>query len=1253
MNTTNYRIFVEKLPRFRVEADSLRRELNANLNLSLGSLRLLNNVYDLFGFTPELLEKSRYTVFGEVVTDEVTDTCDLEGHKYLAVEYLPGQFDQRAASAVDCVRLIDPSADVRIRSAKLLVFDDTVSDEELARIRHYYINAVESREKDLGRLCDMEQAEVKPVEVLEGFRDMSDQELDDFCSSHGLAMNADDLREVVTYFRSEGRDPYETELRILDTYWSDHCRHTTFTTELEGITVEESFVREEIEGSLALYLRIRRELGREHKSICLMDMATIGARYLRQRGLLDDLEVSEENNACSVYVDVDVDGRAEKWLLQFKNETHNHPTEIEPFGGASTCLGGAIRDPLSGRSYVYQAMRVTGAGNIYQKVSDTLAGKLQSVISKKAAAGYSSYGNQIGLATTHVREIYHDDYVAKRLEVGAVVGAVKACNVRRERPAAGDKIIMLGGRTGRDGIGGATGSSKEHNAKSLETCGSEVQKGNAPEERKLERLFRRPEVTRLIKKSNDFGAGGVSVAIGELADGLDIYLDRVKTKYSGLNSTELAISESQERMAVVIESKDVEEFMRYCREENIEAVHVADVTSTARMRMFNGDRKVVDLSREFIDSAGAKHYAEAKIGEVENRDPFRRDLTGDSLAERFANNLRDNNVVSQRGLIEMFDSTIGRSTVLMPFGGRTQRSETQVSVQKLPTDGYTDTASIMAFGYNPYVASWSPYHGAAYAVVEAAAKVVAAGARYDRMRYSYQEYFERMTHNPESWGKPLAALLGALKMQVELGLPSIGGKDSMSGTFQQINVPPMLMAFGITTVNASTVISTDLKAPGHRLYLIRHTPQENYMPDTEQLRRNFTFVSDEIERGKILCRLVRGLRRCGRGPGEDGLRQRGGGRGDDGRGETLRVCLRLDPRRVRGYARISRGRADRYHGGRCGPDGERCADAARRALPRQYGAFCRDLSRQGGQLGRGDDLDARAAPFRLSGRGHGAPARLHSGIPRNELRLRHGQGLPPRGGRGGDGCALQHRRRRHPPLDRAHEGADPPGAHLRAERRILGGRRTRRKRQVYCQCSEQQGYPGGDPCAARPWRTHPRHLQRIPGAGQVGPAALRTAGHGDQGVADALPQRHQPPHLADCDHPRGDHRLAVAGRIRAGRAACDRRKPRRGQVRRQPRAGRAALRQRTGGLPVCRLRRAADGRGPLQPQRFVVCHRGHHLAERSDPRQDGPYGALREEPLQEHRRQQGAEPFPQCRRLFPQKITRKQYGPKHKTEEVP
>ncbi len=847
----NYRIFVEKLPRFRVEAESLRRELNANLNLNLKELRLLN-VYDLFGFDAELLEKTRYSVFGERVTDNVSCECSLEGKRFLAVEFLPGQFDQRAASAVDCVRLIDPKAEVKIRSSKLLIFDDGTTEEQMARIRHYCINAVESREKNLEVLGDLEQVDVAPVPVLEGFTSMGEEALEPFCKEYGLAMNADDLREVVAYFKKEGRDPRETELKILDTYWSDHCRHTTFTTELEDIVVEESFLKNDIDSTLAAYLRIRRELGREHKSICLMDMATIGARYLRKQGLLDDLEVSDENNACSIFVDVDVDGQTERWLLQFKNETHNHPTEIEPFGGASTCLGGAIRDPLSGRSYVYQAMRVTGAGNIWQKVEDTIAGKLpQSVISKRAAAGYSSYGNQIGLATTHVREVYDEGYLAKRLEVGAVVGAVKADHVRRERPEAGDKILLLGGRTGRDGIGGATGSSKEHDDHSLETCGSEVQKGNAPEERKLERLFRRAEVTRLIKKSNDFGAGGVSVAIGELADGLDIYLDRVPVKYSGLNATELAISESQERMSVVVERGDVEEFEKYCREENIEVVEVADVTDTARMRMFYKGEQIVDLSREFIDSAGARHYAKARIAAVEECNPFERKIEGESLKERFLANLKDRNVLSQRGLIEMFDSTIGRSTVLMPFGGKTQRSETQVSVQKLPVDGFTDTASIMAFGYNPRLTAWSPYHGAAYAVVEAAAKVVAAGGDYEKMRYSYQEYFERMTREAKSWGKPLAALLGALKMQIELGLPSIGGKDSMSGTFQHINVPPMLMAFGITTVPASRVISTDFKGAGHRLAVVRHTPLENGMPDTEQLKRNFKFVTGQIAQGHI------------------------------------------------------------------------------------------------------------------------------------------------------------------------------------------------------------------------------------------------------------------------------------------------------------------------------------------------------------------------------------------------------------------
>ena len=848
----NYRIFVEKYPEFQVEAASLKAELNENLQLDLQSLRLLN-VYDLFGFTPELLEKSRYSVFGEIVTDNVSDECDLTGTRYIAVEYLPGQFDQRAASAVDCVHLIDPKADVRIKSSQLIILSGDTDDATIAKIKHYYINAVESREKDLSKLTDAESAAVKPVPVLDGFTKMTDADLEPFCRKMGLAMNADDLREVVKYFTEEGRDPNETELRILDTYWSDHCRHTTFTTELEEIGVEESFMKEDIDGTLNLYLKMRRELGREHKGLNLMDMATIGGRYLRKAGLLDDMEVSEENNACSIYVDVDVDGRLEKWLLMFKNETHNHPTEIEPFGGAATCLGGAIRDPLSGRSYVYQAMRVTGAGDIYKPVAETLQGKLpQCVITKKAAHGYSSYGNQIGLATTHVREIYDEGYTAKRLEVGAVVGAVKADKVRRESPKPGDVVLMLGGRTGRDGIGGATGSSKEHTEESLETCGSEVQKGNAPEERKLQRLFRRPEVTKLIKKSNDFGAGGVSVAIGELTDGLDIYLDRVPVKYNGLNATELAISESQERMSVVVEAKDEAEFMEYCHSENIEVTHVADVTDTERMRMFYGDKIVADLQRKFIDSAGAKHFAKAEIAAVEEKNPFCRKVEGETLKEKLLNNLSDANVVSQKGLIEMFDSSIGRSTVLMPYGGELQLTETQVSVQKLPTDGYTDTASMMAFGFNPVISKWSPYHGAAYSMVEACAKVVAAGGRYEKMRFSCQEYFERMTHDPQVWGKPMSALLGSLKMQVALGLPSIGGKDSMSGTFEHINVPPTLISFGITTVDAKNVISPELKWEGNRLWLVKHTPLDNYMPDVDQLKKNWAFVEEQIAGGNAV-----------------------------------------------------------------------------------------------------------------------------------------------------------------------------------------------------------------------------------------------------------------------------------------------------------------------------------------------------------------------------------------------------------------
>ena len=853
---SDYRIFVEKYPGFRVEAESLLSELNENLQLKLKMLRLLN-VYDLFGFTPELLEKSRYSVFGEVVTDEVTDLMP-EAKRYIAVEYLPGQFDQRAASAVDCVHLIDPKADISIKSSKLIIMDDDAAEETLDKIRHYVINHVESREKDLGKLSDTEHAAVKEVPLLEGFRQLGEQDLGSFCKKMGLAMNEDDLREVRKYFTAEGRDPNETELRILDTYWSDHCRHTTFTTELEDISVEDSFIKEDIDGTISLYLKMRKDLGREGKGLNLMDMATIGARYLRKAGKLDDMEVSEENNACSIYIDVNVDNKPERWLLMFKNETHNHPTEIEPFGGAATCLGGAIRDPLSGRSYVYQAMRVTGAGDIYRPVSETIPGKLpQKVITRKAAQGYSSYGNQIGLATTHVREIFHEGYTAKRMEVGAVVGAVKAANVRRESPKPGDVVLMLGGRTGRDGIGGATGSSKEHTEESLETCGSEVQKGNPPEERKLERLFRRPEVTRLIKKSNDFGAGGVSVAIGELTAGLDIYLDRVPVKYSGMNSTELAISESQERMAVVIEAKDEDLFKEYCHSENIEVTHVADVTDTERMRMFNKGELVVDLRRDFIDSAGAKHYSKAIVGAVDGTDPFYRDIPGKNLKDRMFANLQDPNVTSQKGLIEMFDSTIGRSTVLMPFGGELQTTETQVSVQKLPVDGFTDTASMMAFGFNPDLCEWSPYHGAAYSFVEACTKIVSAGGDWRTMRFSCQEYFERMTSDPHTWGKPMAALLGALKMQEAFGLPSIGGKDSMSGSFETehgpIHVPPTLIAFGITPVKVGDVISPEFKWEGDNLYLVRHTPLENRMPNIEQLKKNWDNIHEKIKDGTIVA----------------------------------------------------------------------------------------------------------------------------------------------------------------------------------------------------------------------------------------------------------------------------------------------------------------------------------------------------------------------------------------------------------------
>ncbi len=845
------RIFVEKKEGFRVEAKSLQNDLNLNLRLNLKNLRLLN-IYDIFNIDEALYEKAKYQVFGEIVTDDIIEDLETKNLKYLAVEFLPGQFDQRAQSAEACLKLINPKSKAKIKSGKLLIFDENITNNDIERIKAYYINKVESREKNLKSLREKNKAVTTNVKILTGFRDLTDNDLTPFINEYSLAMNEDDLKCVVEYFKEEGRDPYETEIRILDTYWSDHCRHTTFNTEFLEITIDESFISNEIKEAYDLYLHMRKELNRENKKVCLMDMACIAARYLKKNGYLDDLEESEENNACSIFVNVNENSKEEKWLLQFKNETHNHPTEIEPFGGASTCLGGAIRDPLSGRSYVYQAMRVTGSGDIYQNVSDTLEHKLpQKVISTKAASGYSSYGNQIGLATTHVKEIYHDGYVAKRLEVGAVVGAVRAKEVRRETPKAGDVILMFGGRTGRDGIGGATGSSKVHNSKSLETCSSEVQKGNAPEERKIEHLFRREEVCKLIKKSNDFGAGGVSVAIGELADGLNIYLDRVQVKYTGLNPTELAISESQERMAVVVDKKDEAKFKKYCKEENLEVIHIADVTDDARLKMYYNNTLYVNISRKFIDSAGANHSAKCHVLAHKEGNFFERKIKND-FKEEALNLLKDKNVATQKGLVEMFDSTIGRSTVLMPYGGKYQLSETQVSCQKLPVGNKTTTtASVLAYGYDPYLTESSPFLGSQYAVIDACAKVVASGAKYNKMRFSYQEYYEKMTSS-EKFGLPFESLLGAIKIQNDLHLPSIGGKDSMSGSFNELHVPPMLMAFGITTVDVRNVISTDFKNDGNYIYLIKHNPLAHLMPNTKELDENFTYINENIVNKNIV-----------------------------------------------------------------------------------------------------------------------------------------------------------------------------------------------------------------------------------------------------------------------------------------------------------------------------------------------------------------------------------------------------------------
>ena len=822
------RIFVEKKADFRVKSDSLVKELQHNLQLkTLNDLRIVQ-VYDVFNLAEDLFARAEKHIFSEQVTDTVLDEAtvqaDLEKYAFFAIESLPGQFDQRAASSQEALLLLGSSNDVTVNTAQLYLVNKDIDANELEAVKNYLLNPVDSRFKDITvgiAKQDFSESD-KTIPSLDFFETYTAEDFAQYKAEQGLAMEVDDLLFIQDYFKSIGRVPTETELKVLDTYWSDHCRHTTFETELKNIDFSASKFEKQLQATYDKYIAMRDELGRTEKPQTLMDMATIFGRYERANGRLDDMEVSDEINACSVEIEVDVNGVKEPWLLMFKNETHNHPTEIEPFGGAATCIGGAIRDPLSGRSYVYQAMRISGAGDITAPISETRAGKLpQQVISKTAAHGYSSYGNQIGLATTYVREYFHPGFVAKRMELGAVVGAAPKENVVREKPEAGDVIILLGGKTGRDGVGGATGSSKVQTVESVETAGAEVQKGNAIEERKIQRLFRNGEVTRLIKKSNDFGAGGVCVAIGELADGLEIDLDKVPLKYQGLNGTEIAISESQERMAVVVRPEDVDAFVAACNKENIDAVVVATVTEKPNLVMHWNGETIVDLERRFLDTNGVRVVVDAKVVDKDVKLPEERQTSAETLEVDTLEVLSDINHASQKGLQTIFDSSVGRSTVNHPLGGRYQITPTEASVQKLPVQhGVTTTASVMAQGFNPYVAEWSPYHGAAYAVIEATARLVAAGANWSKARFSYQEYFERMDKQAERFGQPVAALLGSIEAQIQLGLPSIGGKDSMSGTFEELTVPPTLVAFGVTTADSRKVLSPEFKAAGENIYYI-------------------------------------------------------------------------------------------------------------------------------------------------------------------------------------------------------------------------------------------------------------------------------------------------------------------------------------------------------------------------------------------------------------------------------------------------
>ena len=856
------RVYVEKKPAFAVKAKELKHEIKHYLGIStVTAVRELIR-YDVENISDEVFEKACKTVFAEPPVDDLyLEKFDVaEGARVFSVEFLPGQFDQRADSAVQCVQFLDENAAPIIRSATTYVIEGNVTDAEFEAIKHHCINPVDSRETGLEKPETLVTVFPDPedVKIFDGFKDMAEADLKELYSSLNLAMTFKDFQHIQNYFRNEEkRDPSMTEIRVLDTYWSDHCRHTTFSTELTSVKFDEGDYKTPIEKTYKEYLDAHKDMykGRDDKFVCLMDLALMAMKKLKAEGKLADQEESDEINACSIVVPVDVDGKEEEWLINFKNETHNHPTEIEPFGGAATCLGGAIRDPLSGRTYVYQAMRVTGAADPTVSVKETLKGKLpQKKLVRSAAHGYSSYGNQIGLATGSVKEIYHPDYVAKRMEIGAVMGAAPRRAVIRENSDPGDIIILLGGRTGRDGIGGATGSSKVHTEASIEVCGAEVQKGNAPTERKIQRMFRREEVSHIIKKCNDFGAGGVSVAIGELAPGLQIDLDKVPKKYAGLDGTEIAISESQERMAVVVDPKDVDTFLKFANEENLEAIPVAVVTEEPRLVLNWRGKEIVNISRAFLDTNGAHQETSVEV-EIPSKDgnlfEERPDVT--DVKKKWMDTLADLNVCSQKGLVEMFDGSIGAGSVFMPHGGKYQLTETQSMVAKVPVqNGKTETVTMMSYGFDPYLSSWSPYHGASYAVTESVAKIVATGGDYKKIRFTFQEYFRRMTEDPKRWSQPFSALLGAYAAQIGFGLPSIGGKDSMSGTFNDIDVPPTLVSFAVDVAKVKDVITPELKKAGSKLVWLR-APKDSYdLPDYPALMEQYDKLHQDIQAGRVI-----------------------------------------------------------------------------------------------------------------------------------------------------------------------------------------------------------------------------------------------------------------------------------------------------------------------------------------------------------------------------------------------------------------